>query len=221
MRLRAAWTVFAFEIRRALTWRRLLQMAIALIPVGLIAMVQHQGGHLERNDRAGLALFFLIPQVLCLLALLLWATPAIYAEVEAKTWTYLAVRPAGREAILAGKYLAAVTWTVACAGLSLVLCLGVLAGEVASLRLGLQASRRGAGRKAGLRPEPPDYRPPARHVERRTLRALRRRGRHRHRPRRVAPEHTGTLEAVQAIPPNTVVVCRSPRGDGDPVLRQQ
>jgi ABC-type transport system involved in multi-copper enzyme maturation permease subunit len=137
MRLPAAWTVFTFDFRRALTWRRLLiGLGLALFPVAMIALVQYQGAHLERNDRAELALFLLIPQVICVLGLLLWATPAISSELEAKTWTYLTVRPVDRGSILAGKYLAAVAWTVLCAWLSLALCLGVLSKDMDVLRLG-------------------------------------------------------------------------------------
>ena len=123
----AVWSVLQFEFRRALTWQRLVFVAaLALFPAGMISLIQHQGGHLQRGPAAEIALFVLIPEVLCLLGLLLWAAPAVYSELEGKTWIYLAVRPAGRGSILVGKYLAAVAWTILTGWLSLALCLGVL-----------------------------------------------------------------------------------------------
>ncbi len=136
MRPRAIWSVFEFEFRRTLTWRRLLFVAaLALFPVGIISLLQHYGERLGHNDFAEIALFILIPEVLCLMGLLLWATPAIHWELEARTWTYLTVRPGGRGSILAGKYLAAVAWTAVCALLSLRICLWVLRGPIDVSRL--------------------------------------------------------------------------------------
>lgn len=136
MRAWAVWSVFEFEFRRTLGWQRLLfAAALAMFPVGMISLIQYQGGHLQRNDRAEIALFVLIPEVLCLMGMLLWAAPAVHWELESRNWTYLAVRPGGRGAILAGKYLAAVAWTTLCAWSSLAVCLCVLHGEVEVLRL--------------------------------------------------------------------------------------
>ena len=136
MRLWAIWSVFEFEFRRTLSWQRLLFVAaLAAFPVGMISLIQYQGGHLERNDRAEIALFILIPEVLCLMGMLLWATPAVHWELEGRTWNYLAVRPGGRGSILAGKYLAAVVWAVGCAWLSLAACLWVLHADMQVLPL--------------------------------------------------------------------------------------
>jgi len=127
MRAWAIWFVFEFECRRTLSWRRLLLVAaLALFPVGMILLIQYQGGHLEQEQRAAALLFVLTTEVLCLMGMLLWATPAIHGELESKTWTYLAVRPGGRGSILVGKYLAAVVWTTVSAWLSLAVCLWVL-----------------------------------------------------------------------------------------------
>jgi ABC-type transport system involved in multi-copper enzyme maturation permease subunit len=60
-------------------------------------------------------LFALIPQVVTVLGLMLWASPAINAELEGQTWIYAVVRPWGRTAILLGKYVVAVTWTASAA----------------------------------------------------------------------------------------------------------
>jgi ABC-type transport system involved in multi-copper enzyme maturation permease subunit len=56
-----------------------------------------------------------------MLGTFLWTTPAISAELERRSWVYLAVRPNGGTAVLLGKYLAAVTWVIppALVGLSI------------------------------------------------------------------------------------------------------
>jgi ABC-type transport system involved in multi-copper enzyme maturation permease subunit len=109
MALWSAWVVFAFECRRALRPGQLaLAAAMALFPAAVIALIQFQGARLEtRGDLWVVPFFILIPETVCLLGLLLWASPILQAEVEAKTWTYLAVRPGGRAAIVVGKYAAA------------------------------------------------------------------------------------------------------------------
>lgn len=121
------WSVFEFEFRRTLTWRRsLMAFALAMFPAFMFALVQFQGAHLERNDRGEIGMFILIPGVTCVMGLLLWATGTIHTELEERTWAYLAMRPVGRGTILVGKYLAAVAWTVLCASTSLALCFAIL-----------------------------------------------------------------------------------------------
>jgi ABC-type transport system involved in multi-copper enzyme maturation permease subunit len=136
MDLRAAWTVFRFEWTRTLTVPRLAFGAVlALFPVALLALIQYQGGRLEVAYGAPIALFVLIPQVVCLMGLLLWATPVIHSELEGRTWTYLAIRPAGKGAILAGKYLTATTWTTLVALVSLTACMPVIWPDTEPLRV--------------------------------------------------------------------------------------
>jgi ABC-type transport system involved in multi-copper enzyme maturation permease subunit len=64
-------------------------------------------------------LLYLIPQVVCLLGLLLWATPNVHSELEGRTWIYLAVRPDGKAMVLLGKYLTAVAWSASACLLAL------------------------------------------------------------------------------------------------------
>lgn len=47
-----------------------------------------------------------------MLGTFLWTTPAISAELERRSWIYLAIRPNGGTAVLLGKYLAAVSWVI-------------------------------------------------------------------------------------------------------------
>ena len=137
MNLWATWTVFRFECVRTLTLPRLVfSAALMLFPVAMVILIQYQGGHLERDSRAAIALFILIPQVLCLMGLLLWATPVIHTELEGRTWAYLAYRPAGKGSVLVGKYLNAAVWTALTALLSLSVSMAIVRPEVEALRVG-------------------------------------------------------------------------------------
>jgi ABC-type transport system involved in multi-copper enzyme maturation permease subunit len=50
-----------------------------------------------------------------MLATFLWATPVVSAELERKSWVYLAVRPQGKTNVLIGKYLVSLTWALSAA----------------------------------------------------------------------------------------------------------
>jgi ABC-type transport system involved in multi-copper enzyme maturation permease subunit len=71
------------------------------------------------------ALVFLVALV-CVLMLLLWATPNVHSELEGKTWHFLVVRPGGRIACFLGKYLVAVSVSFATALVSLSGCVLVV-----------------------------------------------------------------------------------------------
>ena len=76
MNPRAIWTVFRFEFSRTLTVPRLTIMSLlALFPASLMLLIQLQGGHLEYASRAGIAMFVLVPEVVVIMGLLLWAAP--------------------------------------------------------------------------------------------------------------------------------------------------
>jgi ABC-type transport system involved in multi-copper enzyme maturation permease subunit len=47
-----------------------------------------------------------------MMSVFLWATPVLSAELEGRSWVYLAVRPYGPIAVLLGKYLVAISWAV-------------------------------------------------------------------------------------------------------------
>jgi len=71
----------------------------------------------------GGVLFGLIPEVITLFGLLLWITPLVHAELEGKTWVFLASRPRGRVSVLVGKYLTGVTWTLLAGLVSTTVCI--------------------------------------------------------------------------------------------------
>jgi ABC-type transport system involved in multi-copper enzyme maturation permease subunit len=98
---------------------------LAAFPVFIMAIIRMNAfpssGHNPRIEEeielrwrafAAWMLFALVPMLVTMLGTLLWTTPAISAELERRSWTYLAVRPNGGTAVLLGKYLAAVTWVL-------------------------------------------------------------------------------------------------------------
>ncbi len=71
----------------------------------------------------GFGLFVLLPAVVSMLGVFLWATPAVSSELEGRSWAYLATRPDGPVSVLLGKYLVGVLWGISAALVSLVGCL--------------------------------------------------------------------------------------------------
>ncbi|MCY2982789.1 MAG: hypothetical protein NTY15_04035 [Planctomycetota bacterium] len=109
--------VFKLELIRTLTFGRIMTwLVMALFPPTLIGIAslqiggQSSIGAAEMNLGYVIMLFFLIPQIVTVLGLLLWATPIVHAELEAQTWGYYVVRPGARRAVLLGKYAIAVLW---------------------------------------------------------------------------------------------------------------
>ena len=109
--------VFKLELIRTLTFGRIMTWCLmALFPPVLIGIASWQiggrssRGEAEMNLDYVIILFLLIPQVVTVLGLLLWATPIVHSELEAQTWVYSVVRPGARRAVLLGKYCIAVLW---------------------------------------------------------------------------------------------------------------
>ncbi len=104
--------VVRFEARRTRTrGRMLIWLSLACFPSALMILLQAQADSAIPDEPLAMMSYYLVVQVGCMLGLLLWATPAIGAELEAQTWVYLAMRPAGKLAILFGKYVVAAAWT--------------------------------------------------------------------------------------------------------------
>ncbi|TWT82631.1 ABC-2 family transporter protein [Planctomycetes bacterium CA13] len=123
-RLTMPWDVVRFELRRSFTPARMaMWLVLVAFPIAIIATMRtianaHLADKLDPADFVepfGVTLYFLVPEVTCLLGLLLWATPAISTEIEGQTWVYLALRRSGRRMVLFGKYLTAVIWTLSAA----------------------------------------------------------------------------------------------------------
>lgn len=98
-----------FDFRRSLTISRLsVFLVLSLFPPAIMA-INLVGPGLE----AAPVIIGVTVMMVGILAELLWATPIVYGELEGKTWLFLAVRPNGIIAMLLGKYLIAVVWTMA------------------------------------------------------------------------------------------------------------
>lgn len=127
MNARGIWASFRFECSRSLTVSRLTWWsAMAVFPSVLLFLIRKDTPDALTDDQGlSMMLYFLIVRVLCPLNLLLWATPIIHAELEAKTWSFLSVRPHGKSSVLLGKYLAAVAWTIGSGWASIALAIAL------------------------------------------------------------------------------------------------
>ncbi|QDV45027.1 ABC-2 family transporter protein [Stieleria neptunia] len=133
--------VMVFELRRSLTVGRIaIWFLLVAFPVAIITAI-HLIAKIEMGERfdpeklvepLGMAMYFLIPEVSCLLGLLLWATPAISTEIEGQTWVYLTMRSSGRRMVLIGKYLTAVVWTLSASLAAVALCTVVVDSPIGS-----------------------------------------------------------------------------------------
>lgn len=128
--------VIRFELRRSLSPGRIAIWSIlVLFPITLVTALRLLSNQTSENaEEWGMALYFLVPEVVCLLGLLLWATPAVSTEVEGQTWIYLAMRRSGRNLVLIGKYLTAVLWSCSAACVATTAC-AIIMGSAGGLQL--------------------------------------------------------------------------------------
>ena len=126
--------VVRFELRRSWTLgRTAIWIILVMFPIALMTVLRFTVT-VRDVETWGIMLYFLIPEVVCLLGLLLWATPAISTEVEGQTWIYLAMRRSGRNLVLLGKYLTAVLWSFSAAFVSASAC-AIIMGPAGGFRL--------------------------------------------------------------------------------------
>ncbi len=128
-------SVFAFECWRTFTWTRIGGwLLLVAFPIFIVTIMKYYDAQADpmaglphlTNLAWGMVFFALIPEVISLFGLLLWATPVVHAEMEGRTWIYLAVRPKGRVSVLLGKYLAAVVWTSLAGWCSATICVWIV-----------------------------------------------------------------------------------------------
>ena len=118
-----------FELRRSFTIQRTsVSLVLALFPPTILAILimasVFSGSNQARMviaDLSKLLTIFLVALV-CLLTALLWATPNVYAEVEGKSWSFVASRPGGRVSIFMGKFLASFLVSFAISLIAISLC---------------------------------------------------------------------------------------------------
>ena len=135
MMLRIILSVVKFELARSLTAGRIgIWLLLVLFPVALVGTLRLNEVPQNSAEAWGIMLYYLVPEVVCLLGLLLWATPVVSTEIEGQTWSYLALRPSGRREVILGKYLTAVVWSFSATVVSSTLSV-VLMGDAGGLRL--------------------------------------------------------------------------------------
>jgi ABC-type transport system involved in multi-copper enzyme maturation permease subunit len=115
--------VAGFQLRRLLAPQRVvLALLGAAFPAVVMLSVRRIAGDIDR-DFGVVLLYALVPEVVCMLGLLVTMCPVVADELERGTWQHVAVRPGGRRSLLVGTFLAAVAWTAAVALLALGLTL--------------------------------------------------------------------------------------------------
>lgn len=127
---RAIFAVFRFEWKRSLTTARIAWwLALAGFTPALVLLLRFTlSAPAEGGFWTGF-LYVMIPCVVSMMGVFLWATPAVATELENRSWIYLAVRPQGSAAIVIGKFLVAISWTVLAAWLGLALAMLVIRPE--------------------------------------------------------------------------------------------
>lgn len=117
---RGVFGVAHYEFIRSLTPVRIgLWFAMALFPTCLILVVAFSVPEqfLRSSDYQSvmsILFFVLLPEIVTILGMLLWATPIVNSEMESRSWIYAVIRPEGRRSMLLGKYAIAVLWTTTC-----------------------------------------------------------------------------------------------------------
>ncbi|MEO1997723.1 MAG: hypothetical protein ABGZ17_20870 [Planctomycetaceae bacterium] len=127
---RAISAVFFFEWKKSLPAARIAWwIALAAFAPALVLLIQISvSDEVEAVFWSGF-LYVMIPCVVSMMGVFLWATPAVATELENRSWTYLAVRPQGPMAIVVGKFLVAISWTVVAAWLGLTVSLLLIRPE--------------------------------------------------------------------------------------------
>lgn len=127
--LNGAFATCSFELRRSFTFQRTsVSLLLALFPPVMLSLLilgtEAAGGAQARSvlqDFAKLITILLVSLV-CLLSVLLWATPNVYSELEGKSWGFIASRPGGRVALFLGKFFASFLVSYGISILAISLC---------------------------------------------------------------------------------------------------
>jgi ABC-type transport system involved in multi-copper enzyme maturation permease subunit len=118
--------VFMFEWRRAFSAPRLAWWAVlTLFPAFIVTLIRVSPIQTIPREAWAVFLFALVPMLVTMLGSFLWMTPAVSAELERRSWVYLAVRPNGPATVLLGKFLTACTWVLPATLCGLTLAVGI------------------------------------------------------------------------------------------------
>ncbi len=117
-------TTADFELRHGVSVRRIaVSGVLTLFPPSMLFLILVNGGPIALDINLVICVFvFLVG----LLALLLWATPNVYSELESRGWIFVSSRSGGRISVLFGKYIAAIVnaWLICLFSVTLCLLIG-------------------------------------------------------------------------------------------------
>ncbi len=125
--LQSTLAVIAFELSRLRTWQRVFLTLVMIFFPPLMFLILWHSGAMPIPEFA----ICVLNGMTCLLVMLLWATPNVYAELEGKSWVFVTSRPHGRLSILTGKYLISVMLSFLISWIGMSLC--ILATDPGSL----------------------------------------------------------------------------------------
>ena len=127
--IHSALVTCGFELRRSFTFQRAaVSVVMALFPPMMMTLLILGPKAVDPSTSLSFAEFVIVFLValVCLLTLLLWATPNVYSELEGKSWLFIASRPGGRIGIFLGKYFAAVLGSFAVSFVALSLSVAIV-----------------------------------------------------------------------------------------------
>ena len=108
--------VFRYELKQSFgIGPTIIWLLIILFPSALQLLINSRlggAGNVAIED-AGMLVVVLIPGAVCLLNALMSMSSFLHIELEGNTWPYVAVRSQGKVAMMFGKYLVAVTRSIA------------------------------------------------------------------------------------------------------------
>jgi len=108
-----AFATCQFELKRAMTPQRLsVSSILALFPPLMLVLMLSISQSSNTFSITEFLIVFLVALV-CMLSLLLWATPNVSAELEGRSWMFIASRPQGRISNVLGKYFASLAFSFA------------------------------------------------------------------------------------------------------------
>lgn len=112
-----------FELKRAMTPQRIsISVVLSLFPPVMLLLMLSVTGSASSFTGTEFLIVFLVAMV-CVLTLLLWATPNVSAELEGRSWMFVASRPQGRVANVLGKYFASVIFSFGICLVATTLCI--------------------------------------------------------------------------------------------------
>lgn len=112
-----------FELKRSMTPQRLsISAVLSLFPPVMLVLMTSISRASNTFSSTEFLVVFLVAMV-CMLSLLLWATPNVSTELEGRSWMFIASRPQGRLSNVLGKYFASVIFSFSICLIATTICI--------------------------------------------------------------------------------------------------